>query len=100
VDIPIPSTFSSFEVGVTSTSGTVSFDDFRFQPRDGALQANVYDASTGRLTYTLGNDNLYTRYQYDSRGVLMQTYVESIKYNGERLVSQQKDNYKRNNTNQ
>jgi hypothetical protein len=97
VDIPIPSIFSSCEVGVKSTSGTISFDDFRFQPRDGGLQANVYDAF-GFLNYTLGNDNLYTRYYRDDRGIVMKTYIESIKYNGERLVSERKDNYKRNYT--
>ncbi len=94
----IPS--NAIEVGVKTTGGTVSFDDFRFQPRDGGLQANVYDASTGYLTYTLGNDNLYTRYQYDDRGILMKTFTESIKYNGERLITERKDDYKRNYTNQ
>jgi len=98
-DIPIPSTFTSLEVGVTSTSGTISFDDFRFQPLDGSLQASVYDASTGYLTYVLGNDNSYTRYQYDDRGIIMKTFSESIKYNGERLVSERKDDYKRFHTN-
>jgi hypothetical protein len=93
--------FSAAEIGVKATNGTaVNFDDFRFQPRDGSMQANVYDASTGYLTYTLGNDNLYTRYFYDDRGIVMKTYIESIKYNGERLVTERKDNYKRNNTNQ
>jgi hypothetical protein len=93
----IPSTVT--EVGVKSTGGTVSFDDFKFQPRDGVVTANVYDASTGYLTYTLGNDNLYTRYYYDSRGIVMKTFVESIKYNGERLITERKDDYKRNHTN-
>ncbi len=99
-DITIPSTFIALEIGVTSTSGTVLFDDFRFQPRDASLQTNVYDASTGYLTYTLGNDNLYTRYQYDDRGIVMKTFVESIKYNGERLVTGRKDNLRRLNTDQ
>jgi hypothetical protein len=97
IAVDIPSTAT--EIGVKATNGTVSFDDFKFQPRDGAVTANVYDASTGYLTYTLGNDNLYTRYYYDDRGIVMKTYIESIKYNGERLVSERKDNYKRNYTN-
>jgi hypothetical protein len=94
----IPS--NATEIGVKSTSGNISFDDFRFQPRDGGLQANIYDASTGYLTYTLGNDNLYTRYQYDNSGIVIKTFVESIKYNGERLVSERKNDFKRFHTNQ
>jgi hypothetical protein len=94
----LPSTLT--EVGVTSTSGTVTYDDFRFQPRDASVTAKVYDASTGYLTYILGDDNLYTRYQYDCRGVVMQTYVETIKYNGEKLVKARKDNYRRSSVDQ
>jgi hypothetical protein len=100
VDIPMPSSFSSFEVGVTSTNGIVNFDDFKFQPRDAVVTANVYDTSTGYLTYTLGNDNLYIRYQYDNSGILLKTFAESIKYNGERLISEKKYDYKRFHTNQ
>ncbi len=99
-NILIPTGLTSFEVGVTSTSGTVSFDDFRFQPLDGGMQANVYDASTGYLTYTLDNNNMYTRYEYNDAGIKIKTYQESILYGGEKLVKETRYNYRRLNTNQ
>ncbi|MBS1506484.1 MAG: hypothetical protein JSS79_07560 [Bacteroidetes bacterium] len=89
----IPS--SATEIGVqTSAASPISFDDFKFQPMDASVTANVYDTSTGYLTYVLGNDNLYTRFQYDDRGVVIKTFIESIKYNGERLVTEKKYDYK------
>jgi hypothetical protein len=98
VEIPV-STFSSLEVGVKSTSGTVSFDDFRFQPRDGALTANVYDPVTSAITFVLDNQNMFTQYEYNDRGQLIKTYNESFLY-GVKLVSENKTNYRRFNTNQ
>ncbi len=98
VEIPV-GTFSSLEVGVKSTSGTVSFDDFRFQPRDGSLTANVYDPVTGAVTFVLDNQNMFTQYEYNDRGQLVKTYSESFLY-GVKLVSENKINYKRFNTNQ
>ncbi len=97
-EIPV-GTFSSLEVGVKSTSGTVSFDDFRFQPRDGSLTANVYDPVTGAVTFVLDNQNMFTQYEYNDRGQLIKTYSESFMY-GVKLVSENKINYKRFNTNQ
>jgi len=92
--------FTSLEVGVKSTNGTVAFDDFRFQPIDGAVSANVYNAITGDLEYVLDNNNLYTRYEYNDRGLLTKTYRESIKYQSVKLLSESKDNFKRFNINQ
>jgi hypothetical protein len=97
-EIPV-GTFSSLEVGVKSTSGTVSFDDFRFQPRDGSLTANVYDPVTSAVTFVLDNQNMFTQYEYNDRGQLVKTYSESFLY-GVKLVSENKINYKRFNTNQ
>ncbi|MFM8914380.1 MAG: hypothetical protein ACKOE6_15900 [Flammeovirgaceae bacterium] len=96
-EIPV-GTFTSLEVGVKSTSGTVSFDDFRFQPRDGSLTANVYDPVTGAVTFVLDNQNMYTQYEYNDRGQLIKTYSESFAY-GVKLISESKVNYKRFNTN-
>jgi hypothetical protein len=96
-EIPV-GTFSSLEVGVKSTSGTVSFDDFRFQPRDGSLTANVYDPVTGAVTFVLDNQNMFTQYEYNDRGQLVKTYSESFLY-GVKLVSESKVNYKGFNTN-
>jgi hypothetical protein len=97
-EIPVGA-FSSLEVGVKSTNGTVSFDDFRFQPRDGSLTANVYDPVTGAVTFVLDNQNMFTQYEYNDRGQLIKTYSESFKY-GMKLVSESKTNYGRFNSNQ
>lgn len=97
-EIPV-GTFSSLEVGVKSTSGTVNFDDFRFQPRDGSLTANVYDPVTGAVTFVLDNQNMFTQYEYNDRGQLVKTYSESFMY-GVKLISENKVNYKRFNVNQ
>ncbi len=96
-EIPV-GTFSSLEVGVKSTSGTVNFDDFRFQPRDGSLTANVYDPVTGAVTFVLDNQNMFTQYEYNDRGQLVKTYSESFSY-GVKLVSESKTNYKGFNSN-
>jgi hypothetical protein len=99
LEIPVGTTFTSLEVGVKSASGTVLFDDFRFQPIDAAMSANVLMQSTGALQYVLDNNNLFTKYEYNDRGLIIKTYKESFLY-GVKLVSETKDNYKRFNTQQ
>jgi hypothetical protein len=98
-EIPVAA-FSSLEVGVKSTSGTIKFDDFRFQPIDASVSANVYHPITGELEYSLDNNNVYTRYEYNDRGLLIKTHREFLKYNSEKLLTETRDNYKRFNTNQ
>jgi hypothetical protein len=98
-EIPITSV-TPLEVGVKSTSGTITFDDFRFQPLDAAVSANVYNPVTGDLEFALDNNNLYTRYEYNDRGLLIKTYRESLKYQSVKLLTETKDNYKRFNTQQ
>jgi len=105
IDMPITigPTFSSLEVGVKSVSGAVLFDDFRFQPVDASMVCYVYNPLTHDLTgtnleyseYVLDNDNLYTRYLYNAKGQLHKTFRESIKYNGEKLVSESTSDYRR-----
>lgn len=87
--------FSSLEVGVKSTSGTVLFDDFRFQPADAVMNCFVYNPATQLQEYVLDNDNLYTRYQYDDRGMLVKTFQESLKYGSEKLISENKSDFRR-----
>lgn len=91
--IPVGATFTSLEVGVKSASGTVSFDDFRFQPIDGSMNTYVY-TKFGELQYQLDNDNLFIKYEYNDRGQLTKTYRESLKY-GVKLISETRDNYRR-----
>ena len=102
IDLLIPSgtSFSSIEVGVKSSTGTaIVFDDFRFQPLQSAMTSYVYDPLTRNVTHVLDNDNMYTRYEYNGRGLLVRTYTESFKYGGERLVLEKRDDYKRFNSN-
>lgn len=102
-EIPIGASFTSLEVGVKSASGTVQFDDFRFQPVDASMVCYVYNPLSHELSgvnldyseYVLDNDNLYTRYQYNAKGQLNKTFRESIKYNGEKLVSESTSDYRR-----
>lgn len=101
--ITIGPTFTALEVGVKSVSGTVLFDDFRFQPVDASMVCYVYNPLTHVLSgtnleyseYVLDNDNLYTRYEYNAKGQLQKTFRESIKYNGEKLVSESISDYRR-----
>ncbi len=53
-------------------------DDMRFQPINSSTTAYVYDPFSGELTYTLDNSNLYTRYQYDGGGRLIDVYKEKL----------------------
>jgi hypothetical protein len=101
IDCVIPTGTTSIEVGVKSNTGTaVVFDDFRFQPLQSAMTAYVYDPVTRVVSHTLDNDNLYTRFEYNGRGMLTKTYQESFKYGGEKLVTESKNDLKRFHTNQ
>jgi hypothetical protein len=105
LDIPIGSTFTSLEVGVKSASGTVLFDDFRFQPVDAVMTCYVSDpldfefsvtppTYSPSFTYVLNNDNLYTMSEHNERGQVIREYQESFLY-GIKLISESKDDYRR-----
>lgn len=94
-EIPIGSSFTSLEVGVKSATGTVIFDDFRFQPVEAAMTCYVYNQDTNELEYVLDNNNLYMKYEYNDRGFLIKTYKESIKYHAVKLISENSEDYKR-----
>ena len=85
-------------VGCTNGSvGTLYFDDFRFQPTTAATTAYVYDSQTGELTYILGNNNLYTRFQYDAIGRLVRVRKEVLGKANIPLVKAVSYNYGRSN---
>jgi hypothetical protein len=102
-------TVTSFETGVKSTSGKAVFDDFRFQPVDGAMVCYVYDpltfeypgtaTSTPKYEYILDNDNLATKYMYNDRGMLKAVYRESIRqgvqYNGMKIIKMDTVDFRR-----
>lgn len=85
----------SIEVGVKNTDATnyVYTDDFRFQPFVSSVQSYVYDLNTGLLTYILGPDNRYVRYEYDNRNRLKATYKETV--NGEIKTNEYNYNFSR-----
>ena len=96
------------EIGVKSASGTVVFDDFRFQPTDAAMTCYVYPpltfefvagSSTSNFSYVLDNDNLFTKYETNEKGQLVKVYSESFSY-GVKLISESKNNLRRFNVNQ
>jgi hypothetical protein len=82
LEMTVPSTALTGEnlvVGCKNgSSADIYFDDFRFQPTSASTTAYVYDNQTGELTYILGNNNLYVRYQYDAIGRLVRTYREVL----------------------
>jgi hypothetical protein len=110
MDIPAFTTFSSLEVGVKSASGYVLFDDFRFQPVDADMTAYVYPSNESEYTassidytyssYTLGNDNLYKRFQISPDGLNTKVFVESTLYQGEKLLKEDSKDFRRFHTNQ
>lgn len=93
-NIQTGATFSSLEVGVKTVTGTGLFDDFRFQPLQSGMTSYVYNPDTDLVEYVLNNSNLYTRFEYDSRGVLTKTYAESFTY-GEKIISENKSDFRR-----
>jgi hypothetical protein len=87
LEFVVPSTvltgLANLTVGIRNNStlaGTQDefFDDFRFAPLNAGVTSYVYDDFSGELTYTLDNNNLYSRYQYDAAGRLIATYRETF----------------------
>jgi len=85
---------ASIEVVCENTEGPrdVYFDDFRVHPLGAKMTSYVYDQDRGLLSYILGTNNLYTRFEYDHAGKLKATYQE-ILGNREKIVSKQKMHY-------
>jgi hypothetical protein len=113
-DLPQSATGQQLVVGCRNDdgSGTLYFDDFRFQPLLTTMTANNFDQLTGQVTYVLDNDNLFTHYQYDNTGKMLRIFKEQLDRPGgpvasgqpgnpapgERLVKEYAYNYARNAT--
>lgn len=102
LDVKPTGTFTSLEVGVKSFSGTVVFDDFRFQPANAQMVCYVqmpltfeFIAGGNSVSYLLNNDNLYTKYETSENGLINKVYKESIQLGGEKLVSSDQTDYRR-----
>ncbi|MBA4055566.1 MAG: hypothetical protein C0490_12700 [Marivirga sp.] len=111
IDLRIDNPSSSvIEIGVKSNSGTVVFDDFRFQPSDAVMTCYVnkpldYEFATTAQTYSpsysysLDNDNLFTKIESNEKGEVVRVFAESLTY-GVKLISESKINYRRTAVNQ
>jgi hypothetical protein len=82
IDIdPGTSNSGNIYVGVRNNSsrGTY-FDDFRVHPLDCAMSSFIYDQLSNELTYVLGTNNFYTRYEYDKVGRLIRVSRELLNF--------------------
>jgi len=81
------------EIGcINSGSATAYFDDIRFKPVNADMISYVYNNKTGELDYTLGTNNLFLKFQYDSDGKLIKTFKETFGY-GVKQLSESIYNY-------
>ncbi|MEM1323897.1 MAG: hypothetical protein AAGG75_26795 [Bacteroidota bacterium] len=99
IEIPPGYTHQYLVVGVSNeddTSYEIYFDDFRFYPSDAPFTAYVYDKLTGQLTYVLDENNMFTQFEYNDRGQLIKTYLETTENpTGKRLVTENRYDYVR-----
>lgn len=91
IEIPVQVGAFSLEIGVKSALGTVYFDDFRFQPSQASMNCYVYDVNSKLLSHVLGNDNLFTSFEYDDRGFIIRQNVETFKYGIKKVTEYNKD---------
>ena len=85
---------STLEVGCRTINGdNVYVDDFRFQPMDAGMTAYVYDKHDA-VWYVLDNENMFTEYEYNTKGELVRTYIESFGY-GRVQASETTQHFKR-----
>lgn len=70
---------SSITVGCKNIgTAAIHFDDFRFQPLNAPAISYVYNNVTGELTYSLDNNNLFVKYDYDAIGRLIKISREVL----------------------
>lgn len=83
LDIEVPDDYEyqaagdDFRVYVEGgSSGTAYFDDLRVQPVDANINAVIYDDITGRVIFTLDNNNFGIYRVYDEAGNVIQVFEE------------------------
>lgn len=64
---------------VKSTNADLYLDDLRIAPSESDMTAYVYNRTTNKLEYTLDDNNYYTRYLYDSEGMIIGIMKETEK---------------------
>jgi hypothetical protein len=75
------STSSNNNVSVTLKQGNAAtyFDDLRIFPADGNMVSYVYDDINLRLTYSLDENNYFTKNEYNNQGELIRIKKETEK---------------------
>jgi hypothetical protein len=78
VTIPAGTAGQAVEFGCRNSAGAgaVYVDDFRVCPVAATMTSQVYNPRTNRLTHTLDNENLFTRYDYSNVGRLTKVFKE------------------------
>jgi hypothetical protein len=77
----------TFDVGASNNvsvklnigSATTYFDDLRIFPADANMAAYVYDDINLRLTYSLDENNYFTKNEYNNQGELIRIKKETEK---------------------
>ena len=99
VEIPVDAVMVTFGTRNKAESGNLTslfMDDFRVHPVSSPMSTYVYDEHTGQLSAVLDNDNMGTKYFYDSAGRLIRV-EEEIPEDGFVLRSGARYNYGRSN---
>ncbi|GGG60172.1 hypothetical protein [Hymenobacter glacieicola] len=95
-NVPASAVGKRLEVNCQTTGGTVYFDDFRVAPLTASLEAFVYDSQTWNPTFQLDSKNFYTQFEYNERGQMYKTYVETLSPTApRRLLTENTSNYAR-----
>lgn len=75
-------------------SSSAYYDDLVIHPVDAQFTGYVYNERLGLVDAVIGNDNFYTRFEYDNSGEVISTFKETP--NGEKLIKSSDYNFKRN----
>jgi hypothetical protein len=72
-----PHAVSTLAITLRKGAGTTWFDDMRIFPADGNMVSYVYDDVNLRLTYSLDENNYFTKNEYNNQGELIRVKRET-----------------------
>jgi hypothetical protein len=81
-------THTKLKVWCAANGSSTYFDDFRLHPTDATMVSYVYN-KWDELTHIINANNLYTEYEYNSDGELLNIYSEKINLGRVKIGSQQ-----------
>ncbi|MES2332474.1 MAG: hypothetical protein V4539_22905 [Bacteroidota bacterium] len=88
---------NNISVNLKKGSALTFFDDIRIFPADGNMVSYVYDDVNLRLTYSLDENNYFTKNEYNNQGELMRVKKETEK--GIITIKESSSSLKKNGTN-